>query len=102
MPLEALNSDGGVPFVYEDDGGVRKQEVQTGAMNEDEVVILRGLAQGDRVLLVPPPAPDRLKLVRLPPAPPAPAAPAPPVAAGGDTALKRPAAPDTAPSPRRR
>lgn len=95
VPLEALNSEGGVPFVYQEDGGVHKQEVQTGAMNEDEVVIVRGLAEGDRVLLVPPPDRDKLKLVRLPPAAnPPPAAPT----AGGDTALKRPAAPDTTPS----
>ena len=94
VPLEALNSDSGVPFVYEDDGGVRKQEVETGAMNEDEVVITRGLAQGDRVLLVPPPDRDRLKLVRLPPAA-SPPSPPPAATAGGDTALRRQAVPDT-------
>jgi len=35
-------------------------------MNDDEVVIQRGLAEGDRVLLTPPRDQDKLKLVRLP------------------------------------
>ena len=71
---------GGVPFVYRQDGGrVRKQEVVTGIMNEDEVVILKGLEEDDRVLLLPPPDKDRLELVRLPGS----GAPT----AGGDTAL---------------
>jgi hypothetical protein len=35
-------------------------------MNDDEVVITRGLAEGDRVLLTVPPGHDKLKLARLP------------------------------------
>lgn len=55
LPLEAMNSEGGVPFVYRVDGGsVTRQEVETGAMNDDEVVIKRGLKEDDRVLLTPP------------------------------------------------
>ena len=38
----------------------------TGAMNDDEVVIARGLAEGDRVLLTLPPGHEKLKLARLP------------------------------------
>jgi len=88
VPLEALGSEGGVPFVYKQSGGrVEKDEVVTGAMNDDEVVIARGLAEGDRVLLSPPQDHERLKLVRLSPAP---AAPPAPVTAGGDTALRVP------------
>lgn len=88
VPLEALSRDGGVPVVYKQSGGrVVKQEVATGAPNDDEVVIVRGLEEGDRVLLSPPPEHERLKLARLTPAPPAP--PAPPTA-GGDTALRVP------------
>jgi RND family efflux transporter MFP subunit len=97
VPLETLNSDSGVPFVYQEDGGVRKQEVATGAMNEDEVVVVRGLDAGDHVLLVPPPDGDRLKLQRLPPVTTPPRATP---TAGGDTALKRPVVPDTVPPPR--
>jgi HlyD family secretion protein len=67
VPLEAVSSEGGVPFVYRQSGGsVTKQEVVTGAMNDDEVIIARGLAEGERVLLTPPADHDKLKLVRLP------------------------------------
>ena len=65
-PLEALGSDSGVAFVYKQSGGrVLKQEVVRGAMNDDEVVLERGVAEGDRVLLTPPPDQSNLKLVRL-------------------------------------
>lgn len=90
VPLEALNSDDGIPFVFKQSGGgVRKQEVETGPMNDDEVVIVRGLEEDDRVLLVPPPDRDNLDLVRLP----GKSTPAP--TGGGDTAVTRPLAPDT-------
>ncbi|HXL35474.1 MAG TPA: HlyD family secretion protein [Gemmatimonadales bacterium] len=68
VPLEALGSDSGVAFVFKQAGGrVVKQEIVSGAMNDDEAVVERGLAEGDRVLLTPPPPADRakLKLVRL-------------------------------------
>jgi HlyD family secretion protein len=65
IPLEALGTEGGVPFVYRQSGGLAKQEVVTGTMNDDEVVVTRGLAEGDRVLLSPPPDHEKLKLERL-------------------------------------
>jgi multidrug efflux pump subunit AcrA (membrane-fusion protein) len=68
VPLEALGSDSGVAFVFKQSGGrVVKQEIVSGAMNDDEAIVERGLAEGDRVLLTPPPPADRakLKLVRL-------------------------------------
>jgi RND family efflux transporter MFP subunit len=91
VPLEAVSSDSGVPFVYRQSGGgrVTKQEVTTGAMNDDEVVVQRGLEEGDRVLLTPPAGHERLALVRLPPAPPTEEAPV----AGGDTAPRTLVAP---------
>ena len=67
VPIEAVSSEGGVPFVYRQDGGrVTKQEVITGPMSDDEVVIVRGLAEDERVLLSPPPDHDRMTLTRLP------------------------------------
>jgi hypothetical protein len=67
VPLEAVSSTGGIPFVYRQDGGrVTKQEVITGPMNDDEVVIVRGLEENDRVLLTPPPDHERITLTRLP------------------------------------
>jgi HlyD family secretion protein len=93
VPLEAVSSADGVPVVYRLQGGrVRKQEVVTGEMNEDEVVILRGLEAGDRVLLTPPPDRDAMPLQRLPGA-----APTPPTA-GGDTALAPRSLPPAAPA----
>lgn len=69
VPLEALGNEKGVPFVYRRSAGhLVKQEVMTDAINEDAVVIVRGLTAGDRVLLSPPANTDRLSLVRLPPA----------------------------------
>src|SRR6266576_1972609 len=63
VPLEALGSDSGVAFVFKQAGGrVVKQEIVSGAMNDDEAVVERGLAEGDRVLLTPPPPADRAKL----------------------------------------
>jgi multidrug efflux pump subunit AcrA (membrane-fusion protein) len=99
VPLEAVSSDGGVPFVYRQAGGggrVTKQEVASGAMNDDEVVVQRGLEEGDRVLLTPPPGHERLTLVRLPPAPPTEVAPV----AGGDTARRTLVAPPSRDSSR--
>jgi RND family efflux transporter MFP subunit len=68
VPLEAVNNEGGVPFVFRQSGGggVTKQEIVTGAMNEDEVVIVRGLEEGDRVLLSHPPDQADKKVTRLP------------------------------------
>jgi RND family efflux transporter MFP subunit len=67
VPLEAVSSEGGVPFVFKQDGGrVVKQEVATGAMNDNEVIIVQGLGEEDRVLLSPPEGKEQLALVRLP------------------------------------
>jgi multidrug efflux pump subunit AcrA (membrane-fusion protein) len=67
IPLEAMYSDSGVTFAYRQAGGrIVKQEIASGAMNDHEVVVERGLAKGDRVLLSPPANPERLTLVRLP------------------------------------
>jgi len=85
IPLEAVNGADGVAFVYkENGGGIVKQQIVTGAMNDDEVIVLQGLAEDDRVLLAPPPNADKLDLVRIP------GLPADTTTAGGDTALKVP------------
>jgi hypothetical protein len=42
-----------------------RQEIETGAMNDNEIVVRRGLAAGDRVLLVAPPDAADLPLARL-------------------------------------
>jgi hypothetical protein len=52
-------------------------------VNDDAVVILRGLREGDRVLLTPPKDGDAMPLVRLP------GVPAPPPTVDNDTAGSR-------------
>jgi RND family efflux transporter MFP subunit len=82
VPIEAVVSEAGTPYVYRRDGArVVRQQIETGAMNDNEVVVLRGLGPDDAVLLSPPADKDRLEIVRLP----APAAPPP----GGPAAKKR-------------
>jgi hypothetical protein len=64
---------------------VRKQEVTTGAMNDNEVVIIAGLEEDDGVLLIPPPNRDGMSLNRLPDSPVRGDSAA---TTGGDTALR--------------
>ncbi len=99
VPLEALNGEGGVPFVYRQQGArVRKQEVTTGDMNDDSVIILQGLDADDRVYLTTPPNAQKMELARLPGS----TAGQPPAAtAGGDTALKAKLTPADTPSTRK-
>ena len=67
VPLEALASNDSVSFVYRRNGGrVIRQEVATGAVNDQGVVIEHGLDAGDRVLLAPPADGEHIPLTRLP------------------------------------
>ncbi len=101
IPLEAVSSDSGVAVVYKQSGArVVKQEVQTGTMNDDEVVIVRGLTDQDRVLLAPPADKDRLAVVRLPGSAASPPPPPPPLA-GGDTALRPHPTPPASTAPKK-
>lgn len=66
VPLEAVHSVDDVPYVYKKSGvRVVMQEVETGVMNDNEVVILRGVSAGEQVLLVPPPNAEKLTPQRL-------------------------------------
>jgi RND family efflux transporter MFP subunit len=66
VPLEAVTSEAGIPYVFTKNGGrAVKQEVELGAMNDNEVVILRGVTINDHVLLSPPADKDKLKTERL-------------------------------------
>lgn len=67
VPLEAVMAEGEVPYVYKRVGsGLRRQEVETGAMNDDEVVIRRGVEDGDELLLSAPQNREGIETVRLP------------------------------------
>ena len=68
IPLEALFRDS-VTFVYREDskGRVFKQEVITGAFNENEVKIDFGLEPGETVFLNTPDNADKLEFAAVPP-----------------------------------
>lgn len=67
IPLEAVATEGDLTFVYKRTGrGLVRQEIETGIMNDDYIVVLRGLEEGDEVLFTPPPDAASLALERLP------------------------------------
>jgi RND family efflux transporter MFP subunit len=85
IPLDALVVENGIPVVFKRDGSrVIKQEVATGAMNDDEVVVVKGLEEGETVLLSPPLNRNELEVQRLPGS-----ENAPPAGASGDTAQRQ-------------
>jgi multidrug efflux pump subunit AcrA (membrane-fusion protein) len=66
IPLEAVNSDTIGSFVYRKTGGsIVKQEVETGALNDTHIVIVKGLDENDEVLLVPPAVTEGIAINRL-------------------------------------
>ncbi len=67
IPLEALVSEGGYSYAYKKDGShVVKQQIETGAMNDNEVIVKRGLKADDHVLLTIPTDKTGIKTVTLP------------------------------------
>lgn len=78
IPLEAVSIEGTTPYVYKKDGSrVVRQQIETGVMNDDDVVVSRGLSEGDEVLLSVPANAGELPVIHLAGA--SPAHPAPPV-----------------------
>ena len=67
VPLEAVTLEGDVQYVYKRQGSrVVRQQVETGAMNDNEIVITRGLDKDDSVLLSVPADKDQLETRMLP------------------------------------
>jgi len=67
VPIEAVRSDSGRAYVFKRDGGrTVRQEVTTGAMNDNEIVIVQGLEENERVLLTVPADAAKLTLRALP------------------------------------
>lgn len=55
VPLEAVTTDAGYSYVYKKVGrGMVRQMIETGAMNDNEIVVRRGLTKDDHVFLTPP------------------------------------------------
>jgi len=67
IPLDAVVSDSAGSFVYKVDGKrVTKQQIATGVMNDNDIVVQQGLARTDHVLLVPPADKNGIQTVMLP------------------------------------
>lgn len=70
VPLEALASQDGIPIVYvRGSGGLEQREVVPGLMNDNYVILERGVEEGEQVLLVPPAETEGIPFVRLPDSP---------------------------------
>jgi hypothetical protein len=55
IPLEAVVTEGGYQYAYKKDGSrVVKQMIETGAMNDNEIIVKRGLSKDGLVFLTPP------------------------------------------------
>src|SRR6185503_15410300 len=66
VPIEAMTADSAMTVVYKRNGSrVSKQEVETGTMSDAAVTTPRGLEEGDRVLLTPPPEHESMKVAKL-------------------------------------
>ena len=67
VPIEALHSQGdSISYVVMKDGlSTVKQEVFLGASNSDEVVILKGLEEDDKVFISDPEGIEEKKVIRL-------------------------------------
>jgi multidrug efflux pump subunit AcrA (membrane-fusion protein) len=55
IPLETVVNEGGFQYVYKKDGSrTVKQMIETGAMNDNEIVVKRGVSKDQLVFLTPP------------------------------------------------
>ncbi|MBW6499272.1 MAG: efflux RND transporter periplasmic adaptor subunit [Bacteroidales bacterium] len=66
VPIEAIHGSNDLTWVYLQSGNrVVKKQVNVGIRNENQIIILDGLEEGDLVLLTIPEKPDELRLVEL-------------------------------------
>jgi HlyD family secretion protein len=63
VPLEALNTEDSIQFVY---SSGRKKQVETGSSNNERIVIINGLDEGESVYLIPPEKAKSWSLITLP------------------------------------
>jgi hypothetical protein len=86
VPLEAVFNEGGYQYVYKKEGArVVKQMIEAGTMNDNEIIVRKGLEKDDLVLLAPPADTSGLKSNRLTGLKPASAPVAPPASVKGDS-----------------
>lgn len=66
VPIEAIHGSNDLTWVYLQSGNrVVKKQVNVGIRNENQIIIMEGLEEGDMVLLTIPENPDDLRLVEL-------------------------------------
>lgn len=66
LPLECIHASDSLTFVYaEERGGIKRKEVQLGLLNDNQVIIEKGLTTDDRVFLSMPDETEGLPLVSL-------------------------------------
>jgi len=63
VPLEALNTEDSIQYVYTSKG---KQQIETGQSNNESIVVTRGLDNGEMIYLFPPEGADGWSLSLLP------------------------------------
>jgi len=102
VPLEAVVNEAGYSYVYKRDRhGVVKQMIEPGAMNDNEIVVRRGLTKDDHVLLAPPTDKTGITTATIPGL-----KPAVPPSTSGDTAKSvslpagKPPVPSATPKPK--
>jgi len=67
IPLEAVTADSGYSYVYKKAGhGVVRQMIETGAMNDNEIIVRRGLTKDDQVYLTAPADKENIKTEVIP------------------------------------
>lgn len=65
VPLEVINNNDSLTYVFKKAGKIVKQIVIVGESNENEIIIEEGLKEGDEILLTIPDNADKLKFVGL-------------------------------------
>ena len=63
IPIEGVHTLNGVPYVFR--GNMTRQEIKLGESNDNEIIVLDGLFDNDKVYLNPPEKAEEWKLVRL-------------------------------------
>lgn len=63
IPLECIFTEEGIPFVYTSNG--KKQEVEVGQSNENEIIITKGLTVGEKIYMTAPEGMEKLPIKRL-------------------------------------
>jgi multidrug efflux pump subunit AcrA (membrane-fusion protein) len=63
IPIESVHSINGISYVFR--GNKTRQEVKLGQSNDNEIIVLDGLFDNDKVYLNPPEKAEEWKLVRL-------------------------------------